>query len=267
MGFFPPDAQKSSGRRLIRPATPGLGCKIAVRDGNHPGRIAHGKVPGRDGFGYHGSRPHDGPFAHRDAFEHHRAGANEHPAANVNRPGAMPGVVAPAPLAGRLVKVGIHQQRAGADDGAFANVNGSGGAENTAADARVRLQNQFSLRAQGPEDTGLEAAQRIGPEGTVDPYAVSELQPGTFGHTDERTTDKSDAPTERHPFKRASKAQNPENEARPRFSTNPAYSAQPRFGMGASIPDKAGRAKSNCQGELHGLHGGNRIRERPRTYW
>src|SRR5208282_1988264 len=69
------------------------------------------------------------------------------------------------------------------------------------------------------------------------------------------------------PLSRASKAQNPENEARPRFSTNPAYSAQPRFGMGASIPDKAGRAKSNCQGELHGLHGGNRIRERPRTYW
>ncbi len=49
------------------------------------------------------------------------------------------------------------------------------------------------------------------------------------------------------PFRRASNVQSPDKQARPRCRIKPACSAQLRFGIVASILDKAGRAKKNRQ--------------------
>ena len=81
--------------------------------------------------------------------------------------------------------------------GAFADLNGIGRTENTPADARIRFHNQLGVGTQGSEHTRLETAEGIGPERTVDFHVVPELKPGAFGHTDERPSDKDDAPA--HP--------------------------------------------------------------------
>jgi hypothetical protein len=75
-------------------------------------------------------------------------------------------------------------------------MNGFGGTENTSADPHIRVQNKFGVRTQGSENTWLETTEGIGPERTVDLCVVSELKPGTFGDTDERSTDKGDATTD-----------------------------------------------------------------------
>jgi hypothetical protein len=69
--------QKSSGSRLARLGSPGLGSKIVIRNGNDPGRIADGEVPWRDRFGHHRSRAHDRTVANRNAFQYDRARADE----------------------------------------------------------------------------------------------------------------------------------------------------------------------------------------------
>jgi len=93
-----------------------------------------------------------------------------------------------------LMKICVNQHRSRTDVGAFANLNGLGRTENAPADARIRFQNKFGVRTQGPEHTGLETTEGIGPERTVDFHVVPDLKLGAFGDTDERPSDKDDAP-------------------------------------------------------------------------